>query len=187
MKKLILVIVLAVALLGVLAAPAFAQPQLQDGVYVFIFEPYWSQIAGGQEVASGDPGTALPAGQPVWLFSAWAAYGYGHLKSIGNTLVYSLSIDGLEVVPAAASKALWSKPYRSDATGMTFNPRMRIKPWVAVWLYQVRPGLGAGTYEVTGTETVTHTVTDLFVSGMKHPYMYRAGTTPIGPWELVLP
>jgi hypothetical protein len=136
-----------------------------------------------------EPGTMIPAGQPVWLVTAWAAYGRGHIKSIGNTIVETLNIDGQPVVSSqAASKALWSVPYRSEAlAGETpFNPRMRIGGWVAVWLYPVTSG--TGTHVVTGTETYTHPLTDLsYVAERGHgPLFYPAGSGDFGPWDLVL-
>jgi len=190
MKRLLLVLVLAVALLGLLAAPAFAQPQLQDGVYMWIYDGSWFQWSGGEQVLFGDPGTSIPAGQPVWLVTAWAAYGRGHVQSIGNAIVETLYIDGEPVVDsAAASRALWSIPYSSVnlVQGGGFNPNSRISGWVAFWTYPVT--LDPGTYEVSGTETNPHPFTDLGLVAENHPgpMMHTAGSYDYGPWELVLP
>jgi hypothetical protein len=189
MKRLLLILVLAVALSGLLAAPAFAQPPLHDGVYMWIYDGSWFQVSGGEQVLFGDPGAPIPAGQPVWLVTAWAAYGRGHVQSVASLIVEKLSIDGRPVVATtAASKALWSVPYPSAALATEttpFNPRMRISGWVAVWLCPVT--LGPGTYEVTGTETYTHPATDLTFWGGHHAQVYPPGSGDFGPWDLVLP
>jgi len=187
MKKLLLVFVLAAALVGLLATTALAQPVLQDGAYVALQDGSWYQVTGGEQVASYDPGMPIPGGQSVWLFSAWAAFGLGHLQGIGNAIVYKVSIDGTPVVATkAASKALWGLPYPSRGSGPPFNPQARVKPWVVLWLYPV--ALGPGTYEVAGTETYTHPLTNLAFTAENRPgpFIYPAGTTPFGPWELVL-
>jgi hypothetical protein len=195
MKKLLLVVVLAAACLGLLATPAFAQPMFPDGVCVWIYDGNWFECSGGEPTGlEGSAETPIPAGQDVWLITIWGAYGRGHIRSIGNVLVESLSIDGTPVVSgAAASKALWSVPYPSeylDDSSVPFNPRMRIGGWVAVWLFPVT--LGTGTYEVTGAETAAHPFTDLSIIAERgHGPLFfpvegiPAG--PFGPWELVLP
>lgn len=191
MKKLLLVLALAIALCGLLAVPAVAAPQFQDGVYMWIYDGAWFQVTDGQAGDIVDPGTPIPAGQPVWLVTVWAAYGYGHVKSIGNTIVESLSIDGTPVVSGtAASRALWSVPYPSEALNDVFTPfnsNNRVSGWVAVWLYPVT--LDPGSYDVSGTETVTHIFTDLGLVAENHPgpLMYTPWSFDYGPWELVLP
>jgi hypothetical protein len=196
MKRLLLVCVLAAACLGLLAAPAFAQSPLQDGVYVFIYDGSWFEWADGAPTGTeGVAGTALPADEPVWLLTVWAAYGRGHIQSIGNVLVESLSIDGQPVVSGkAASKALWSVPYPSEQLNDVtepFNPRMRIGGWVAFWLFPVTLE-GDRTYTVTGAETAPHPFTDLgFPAEKGHgPSFYPVEgipAGPFGPWQLVLP
>ncbi len=195
MKKLLLVVVLAAACLGLLAAPAFAQPVLQDGVYVWIYDGSWFEWADGAPTGvEGLAGTVLPDNEDVWLVTVWAAYGRGHIQSIGNVLVESLSIDGTPVVSSqAASKALWSVPYPSENLNdvfVPFNPRMRIGGWVAAWLFPVK--LGTGPHEVTGAETAPHPFTDLsFVADKGHgPFFFPTEGIPagqFGPWTLMLP
>jgi hypothetical protein len=192
MKKLLLALALAVVLSGLLAAPAVAAPQFQDGVYIWIYEGYGFRVTDG--VVSSDlfgikPGRPIPAGQKVWICDVWGAYGYGHVESIGSAIIDTLSIDGVPAVSSAAeSSALWSVPYPSEnaAVGGAFNPRMRIGGWVAVWLYPVT--LGPGTYQVKVTQTVAHPMTDLVMVAENHPgpYFYPAGTYPLDPWKLVL-
>jgi hypothetical protein len=194
MKKLLLVIVLAAACLGLLATPAFAAPVLQDGVYVWIYDGSWFEwVDGAPTGTEGVAGTPLPADEPVWLLTVWAAYGRGHIVSIGNVLVESLSIDGHPVVAGkAASKALWSVPYPSEQLDEPFNPRMGIGGWVAVWTFPVT--LGTGSYTVTGAEMATHPFTDLGFLALKGhgPFFFPSPESgipagPFGPWELVLP
>ncbi len=190
MKKTLLVVVLAVALLGLLAAPAFAQPQFQDGYYLWVYDGAGFQVSNGEITGEFDPGTAVPAGNDVWLVTLWGAYGYGHVKSIGNAIVETLKIDDTWVVPdAAASKALWGMPYPSEVLNdiwTPFNPLNRVSGWVAAWLYPVT--LDPGTYEVSGTETNPHPFTDLGVVAENHPgpLMYPRGSGDYGPWDLVL-
>ena len=197
MKKLLLVCVLAAACLGLLAAPAFAQPVFPDGVCVWIYDGNWFECSGGEPTGlEGNAQTPFPADENVWLITMWAAYGRGHIQSIGNVLVESLSIGGQPVVSSqAASKALWSVPYPSEALNddyVPFNSRMRIGGWVAVWAFPVT--LGTGTYDVTGTETQTHPFTDLsLIAERGHGPLffpsaeYGVPVGPFGPWELVLP
>jgi hypothetical protein len=62
MKKLMLVLALAVACFALLAAPAFAAPQLQDGVYVWIYGDLgWMQWQNPDGwVAFGEPQDSIP-------------------------------------------------------------------------------------------------------------------------------
>jgi hypothetical protein len=62
---------------------------------------------------------------------------------------------------------------------------MGVKAWVAVWLYQIRPGLEAGTHEILMTEKVPHPVSDLFDYGLNKPAIFPAGSTDFS-WQLVL-
>ena len=184
MKRYLLVLVLAVAFLGLLAAPTSAQPVLQDGVYVYMYNGHWFQMVGGEEVASGDAGRRCPPWSPrgSWRPGRRAD---GPIESIGTALVYSVDIDGQSVVSGgAASKALWSAPFRWE-TDPPFNPRMGVEAWAARWLYQIRPGLGAGTHEVLMTETFPHRVLDLFDYGLHKPGHLPAGSTDYS-WQLVL-
>jgi hypothetical protein len=191
MKKLLLVVALAVVLVGLLATTAFAQPPLQDGVYIWIYDGSWFQVTGGQLGDTQFYPTPIPADQPYWLFTAWGGYGRGRIQSVANAIVETLSLNGTPVVSTAAeSKALWTMPSPSALLGefTPFNPRMRIGGWVAAWLYPITT-LAPGTYEVTGAETYTHPITDLAFLAENHPgpYIFPAGTTPFGPWALVLP
>jgi hypothetical protein len=189
-KRLLLVIVLVAVCLGLLASPALAAPVLEDGVYVWIYGDFgWMQWQNPDGwIAFGDPEDPIPAGQKVWLMTAWATYGYGLIRSIDNTVVETLSLNGQPVVATAKqSKALWSQPYPSDglAPGGAFNPNVGAKGYMAVWLYPV----AQGTYTVTGTETFTHSCVDLMfiAENRPGPNVIPAGTSSFGSWTLVVP
>lgn len=183
MKRMTLVVALAMVLALVVAAPAFGFAVTpDDGAYVFPYDGSWTGVVDGEMVTLNDPGTPIPAGTSVWISSGWITYTRGRAQTIPQYLLYKLSINGDPVVPTfAAGKLIWSKVYAESLYDVypPFNPRIGAKMFTRDWWVPLGV-LDEGTYAGVLTEKYTHTTTDLmggYYDGQFHPFMIGAGTT----------
>ena len=172
MKRITLVVALAMVLALVFAAPAFGWAVTpEDGAYLFPFDNTWYDVAGGDIVAIYDASVPIPAGTSVWVTSGWITYTRGLAQSIPQCLFYKLSIGGEPVVPTfAAGKLIWSKVYAEDLSDIypAFNPRIGAKMFARDWWAPLGvPDAGACSGVLT--EKFAHTTTDLSGRLLRRP------------------
>lgn len=196
MKRLLLFAVLAIACLGLLAAPALAwyQPMQPGNAYVFPFGTmgddgivysFWGELdsVSGEEVWH-DQTEAIPKGDAVWLMFGWVSPTRGTVQTLPRIDRYAFSVSGPEgysfSISGAASRAVWSPVYLWGV-GPAFN-KAEAPYWGRDWWRKLGV-LSSGVYTGTASETVTRTITDTAFMGeewAKHaqqrPSKYPPGT-----------
>lgn len=183
MKRITLLVALAMVLALAFAAPAFGWAVTpEDGAYLSPFENTWYDVTDGDIVAIYDLSVPIQAGTSVWGTSGWITYTRGLARSIPQCIFYKLSIDGDAVVPTfAAGKLIWSRVYAEDLRDVypAFNPRIGAKMFARDWWAPLGVP-DAGPYEGVLTEKFAHTTTDLsggYYDGQFHPFMWKHGIT----------
>jgi len=178
MKRLLLVLVLAVSLLGLLAAPAFAHNhylQREPGnAYVFAtafmdgsttvtlwFE--WAPVDGVYDEVFHDQTEAIPANYTVWLVNGGGSPIRGTVQNWPRIDRWAFTLAGPGgyswAISGAASRAVWSPVFY---WGMVpafnkANTTFWARDW---WLKLPNQPLASGTYTGTATERVTRIITD---------------------------
>jgi hypothetical protein len=172
MKRLLLVLVLAAAVLGVLAAPAFAalRPSVNTA-YVVPMKGVWLEIKGDVNVPVkyGHPlSYPIPANYDVVIDVPWRGINYG----LVNTVLDMSQVDAMRYWSGAV---LWDEYWSTLlATGIpAFNPNIGAKPYANHWWGAVTgptsvatgltpdKKLAVGVYSATLTLTVLRTINDL--------------------------
>ena len=165
MKRLILIVVLVAACLGLLAAPLWAGAAEPPGFMIGLYEsaPFsapidqnyiWANGAGYDPY--GDWYGMLPSyksGHYLQPYAGWSAYGKGRIQNVPKVLLVSLDlytapVDGaplgapiLSLSPQEA-KAFWLEPYLVDPVEWgwpAFNPQLGAKLYVRWWLFTAPP------------------------------------------------
>jgi hypothetical protein len=179
MKKLLLVSVLAVALLGLLASPAFAYqatltPQPNSAYVVPAQEWFGGNIVNftdstgnwsTDEFVPGGPVT-IPSGYNVWILWGWGSPIRGTVQNIPSDLLSSFSVSGDNgyswALSAAAAQPLWTDLYNAG-TGPAFN-KANASIWQRDWYVDLGP-LADGSYAGSTIQTYTRPVTDSTFTG----------------------
>jgi hypothetical protein len=161
MKKLVLILVLAAAGLGLLAAPALATTPNADfrpserTAYIFAYgDGSWFEVpdvaAGifvghwvtyddqGNFVAPADP---IPADYDVVMQVSWKLIPRGQVQTLPEKFLISLSIQGAGVALSyQQAKAYWTlRPWDEYWSTYVlaipaFNPHIGAQPWANTWL-----------------------------------------------------
>lgn len=173
MKRFLLMLVLAVACLGLLASPAFAwyQPMQPGNAYVYPFGTmgddgivytYWGELdpINGEEVWH-DQTEAIPKDDTVWLMFGWTSPIRGTIQNLPRIDRFAFSLSGPEgyafSISGAASRAVWSPVYLFGVFP-AFN-KAEATYWGRDW-WQKLSVLSSGVYTGTTSETVTRMITD---------------------------
>jgi len=203
MKRFLLALLLAVSVLGVLAAPAFAdlRPSV-DTAYVVPKMGVWLEIKGDVNVPVkyGHPlSYPIPANYDVMIDVPWRGITYGLVNTVPLALKFQVSIPaaGLDMSQAQAmaywsGAVLWDQ-YWKDLLGTTipaFNSSIGAKAYANHWWGAVTGAssvatkltadkkLAQGTYSGLLTETVLRTIIDLKLNtaGQTTPVKVLPGT-----------
>ena len=203
MKRFLLALLLAVSVLGVLAAPAFAdlRPSV-DTAYVVPKMGVWLEIKGDVNVPVkyGHPlSYPIPANYDVMIDVPWRGITYGLVNTVPLALKFQVSIPaaGLDMSQAQAmaywsGAVLWDQ-YWKDLLGTTipaFNPSIGAQAYANHWWGPLTGDAGTaanltsdkklppGTYAGLFTETVVRTIIDLKLNsaGQTTPVRVEPGT-----------
>jgi len=186
MKRFLIAFLLVITVLGVLAAPAFAD--LRPAVKTAYLVPkmgVWLEVKGDVNVPvkAGHPISApIPADYDVIVDVPWRGITYGLVNTVPLALKYQVSIPaaGLEMSQAQAmaywsGAVLWDQ-YWKDLLGTTipaFNSNIGAQAYANHWWGAVTGAssiatkltadkkLAQGTYAGLLTETVVRTIIDL--------------------------
>ena len=187
MRKLMMLVGLALLLALVLAVPAFGFATTPpDGAYLWPYDGgSWGTVVDGQQTdVWNPPGMPIPAGTDVYIGSGWIAYTKGLVKTLPQYLLYKVVPTGdaqHPLVTYAEGKSYWSVMYREagiEELYPPFNPKLGAKLWMRDWWCPLAGD--KGDYQLTLIEKFRHTTTDLcgdYFEGQLHPFMYKAGVT----------
>jgi len=192
MKKLLLVIVLAVVVLGVLAAPAFASPSSALGfrltektAYIIAYgDGFWFEVTDAGLLEGHRAGEAIPANYDVAMQLSWKGINYGLVQTLPDTFLVKLSIPGLGVdVSDVQARTYWTGAYLwddywIDALGpiLAFNDSIGAQVYANRWLPPLTGDSGVaanltadnklprGIYTGYYTESLLRTLTSLELS-----------------------
>ena len=186
MKRFLIAFLLTLTVLGVLAAPAFAdlRPSLKTA-YLVPKMGVWLEVKGDVNVPVkvGHPISApIPADYDVIVDVPWRGITYGLVETVPLALKYEVSIPAADLAMSQAqAMAYWSgavlwDQYWKDLLGTTipaFNPSIGAKAYANHWWGAVTGAssiatkltadkkLAQGTYAGLLTETVVRTIIDL--------------------------
>lgn len=206
MKRLLIALLLALTVLGVLAAPAFAdlRPSV-DTAYVVPMKGIWLEVKGDVNVPvkyGHQLSVPIPANYDVIIDVPWRGVTYGLVQTVPLALKYEVSIPaaGLAMSQAQAM-AYWSGAVLWDeywstllATGIpAFNPNIGAKPYANHWWGAVTGAtsvatgltpekkLAEGAYAGVLAQTVLRTINDLTLAteGQKTPVKHAPGSVSI--------
>lgn len=206
MKRFLIALLLALTVLGVLAAPAFAdlRPSV-DTAYIVPMKGVWLEVKGDPNVPVkyGHPlSYPIPANYDVVVDVPWRGVNYGLVQTVPLALKYEVSIPaaGLAMSQQQAM-AYWSGAVLWDeywstllATGIpAFNPNIGAKPYANHWWGAVTGStsvatgltpegkLAQGMYGGVLTQTVLRTINDLTLAteGQTTPVKHAPGSVSI--------
>ena len=132
MRKLMMLVGLALLLALVLAVPAFGFATTPpDGAYLWPWDGgSWGTVVDGEMTdVWNPPGTPIPAGTDVYIGSGWLAYTRGLVKTLPQYLLYKIAPTGDPAHPLvtyAQGKTYWSVMYQEagiEEIYPPFNPR----------------------------------------------------------------
>jgi hypothetical protein len=161
MKRLLLVLALAVVLLGLLVTPTFASspsaPVFRldtNTAYVFAYlDGSWFEVVGPDLTAVGHWATydrrgnlrgtdPIPASYDIVMQESWKGYNYGLVQKLPTVFEVKLSIPEAGVdLSYAQAKAYWTGPFLWDAYWVAnageipaFNPNIGAQVYANRWL-----------------------------------------------------
>jgi len=182
MKRVLFLLVAALALSLVAATPALAQEPPQaviyaDGVYTDALPPIWIDVDTDLE------GQQIPDTYTFSVFMGWFAANRGLTLSAPTIMDTSVSVlrNGslYRVITASEARRYWTgvlNPVPVDWRLTPFNPKMGTGVWGQEWFGPLGV-LPVGHYDVTLTSTLRHTTTDLcgWEDGQRSPIMFKPG------------
>ena len=196
MKRIALVVGLALVLTLAMAAPALAwqshKPPTPGEAYVFPMSEYyganvwWEVDADGNSIEHLADVIPIPPDYPIFVCFGWVSPIRGTVVGLPNTDFYAFSLKdagGNEVwsMSGADAQAKWSVVY-NVGTLAAFN-KESATGWGRDWYVQL--DLDAGSYSGTTVETVRRVITDSSftdVTWAKHlqqrPIKFRPGQYP---------
>ncbi len=204
MKRFLLVLLLAAALLSLLAAPALAdlRGSLETAYVVPKTGGVWLEVTGDVNAPTllvHLPRTPIPANHDIIIDAPWRGITRGLVQTVPLALLYQVSIPAAGVdISQGEARAYWSgavlwDQYWSSLLGPipAFNPRIGAKAYANHWWGPLTGDAGTaanltsdkklppGTYAGLFTETVVRTITDLKLNsaGQWTPVKLKPGTT----------
>jgi hypothetical protein len=202
MKRLLLVMVLALALLCLLATPALAlRPSTMTAYVVPKTGGVWLEAQGDLNAPTllvHPPGSPIPANYDVIIDAPWRGITRGLVQTVPLALLYQVSIPAADVdISQDEAQAYWSGAvlwdrYWSSLLGPipAFNPRTGVQAYANHWWGPLTGDAGTaanltsdkklppGTYAGLFTETVVRTIIDLKLNsaGQTTPVKVKPGT-----------